>query len=77
MRSNSERNERLLEGLKTSLGAKEIEIDKLYVRLRQEVENAERQCAEKVCDIFSHDDERNTSKDTFSVLIFLVLGSLL
>uniref|UniRef100_A0A0M3IR28 TMF_TATA_bd domain-containing protein n=1 Tax=Ascaris lumbricoides TaxID=6252 RepID=A0A0M3IR28_ASCLU len=47
LRSNSERNERLLEGLKASLGAKEIEIDKLYVRLRQEVENAERQCAEK------------------------------
>uniref|UniRef100_A0A915C8L1 TATA element modulatory factor 1 TATA binding domain-containing protein n=1 Tax=Parascaris univalens TaxID=6257 RepID=A0A915C8L1_PARUN len=47
LRSNSERNERLLEGLKASLSGKEIEIDKLYVRLRQEAENAERQRVEE------------------------------
>ncbi|KHN85824.1 hypothetical protein Tcan_10354 [Toxocara canis] len=47
LHNSLKRSERLVESLKASIGAKEVEVDKLYVRLRQEAENAERQLVEK------------------------------
>ncbi|VDM42367.1 unnamed protein product [Toxocara canis] len=47
LHNSLKRSERLVESLKASIGAKEVEVDKLYVRLRQDAENAERQLVEK------------------------------
>ncbi|VDK50666.1 unnamed protein product [Anisakis simplex] len=47
LQSSLDRSERLIEGLRISLQSKEVEIDKFYVRLREEAENAERQSVEK------------------------------